>query len=148
MKIPGRTGLDVCGLVTKLGSKVDPKQFTVGKTIVFYHGNLFRTNTIGSFAEYHLHDSRYLAIVPENLLKQHEKDLPKLYCDLASLPCAGFTAHELVCCKLKLPIFKEDNTCMSSNVFKKKNVFVTAAAGGVGGFCVQLLRLWRNTFKP
>lgn len=85
--------------------------------------------------------------MPEGLLKANEKDLSKLYCDLASLPCAGFTAHELVCCKLKLPIFKNENVFLSSNFFQRKNVLVAGGAGGVGGYCVQLLKLWRATFN-
>lgn len=63
-KVPCHIGIDACGLVHSLGSKVDKAHFIPGKTVIYYHGNLFKTNEIGSFAEYHVQDSRYAMIVP------------------------------------------------------------------------------------
>lgn len=53
-KFPCHFGLDACGLVYKLGKKVDQNLFIPNKTVVYYHGNLFLSNEYGSFAEYHV----------------------------------------------------------------------------------------------
>jgi len=71
-----------------------------GKTYVYYHGQLVRKD--GVFAEYTSFDSRCASIVPEELVKS--KEIKTLATEMASLPCAGFTAYQCVCNKLKLPI--------------------------------------------
>lgn len=40
---PRGFGLDGCGLVFKAGEKVNKEELIVGETIVYFHGNLFRT---------------------------------------------------------------------------------------------------------
>lgn len=80
--------------------------------------------------------------MPEELLADNKQDPSKLYTELASLPTGGLTALQIICGKLKFPLFKQE--LIISNLVIRKNVLVTAGAGGVGGFCLQLLREWRN----
>ena len=136
-KYPFTLGLDTCGVVSKTGAKVDTGKFVEGKTIVLLHGSL--ANEHGYFAEYAIHDSRYLSIVPEQLYQG--KDLAKVVAELAALPCASFTAYQIICNKLKIPLTSQQN---SSYVKVVKNIVVSAGAGGVGGFCLQLLKIWRD----
>jgi NADPH:quinone reductase-like Zn-dependent oxidoreductase len=135
---PQNLGLDGCGIVHKRGEKVDATLFKEGETLVYLHGSLF--NQYGYFAEYAIHDSRYVTVVPSELYK--DQDLVGYACKLAAIPCAGFTAYQAVCNRLRLPLYKEEK---SSNVKQVKSIVVTAGAGGCGGFCLQLLKLWRET---
>jgi len=136
-KYPFTLGLDICGVIEKKGSQVDQEKFIEGKTIVLIHGSL--ANVHGYFADYAVHDSRYLSIVPEPLYSN--QNLIEVACRLAALPCAAFTAYQAICTKLKLPI---ESYQPLPNVKTVKNVLVSAGAGGVGGFCLQLLKLWRD----
>jgi len=61
---------------------------------------------------------------------------------MAAIPCAGFTAYQTICNKLKIPIYKEEK---KSNFKSLRYILVTAGAGGCGGFCLQLLKLWKDT---
>jgi len=131
-------GIDGCGIVEKIGAKVDPNKFQEKKTVVYFHGSLWNE---GYFAEFATHDHRFLSIVPPTLYEG--KDLQEVACHLAALPCAGFTAYQAVCDRLRLPIYRQEKPFNFKSV---KSVVVTAGAGGVGGFCLQLLALWRATF--
>jgi len=136
-KYPFTLGLDICGIVEKKGSKVDQDKFIEGKTVVLVHGSL--ANTYGYFADFAVHDSRYLSIVPDTFY--NNENLIEVACKLAALPCASFTAYQAICTKLKLPI---ESYQPLPNVKVVKNILVSAGAGGVGGFCLQLLKLWRD----
>mmetsp|Transcript_24063 Transcript_24063/g.27252 ORF Transcript_24063/g.27252 Transcript_24063/m.27252 type:complete len:360 (+) Transcript_24063:100-1179(+) len=136
---PQVLGIDGCGVVDKIGSGVDATKFVEGKTVVYYHGSLF--NKSGSFAEYYVHDSRFLSIVPQSYLDSADGE--KVYADLASVPCAAFTAYQAVFTKLKLTL----GSGPSLNKKVATSFIVTGGAGGVGGFCLQFLRLWRDSLN-
>jgi NADPH2:quinone reductase len=144
---PRGIGIDGTGLVVAVGSSVDTTQFRVGESIIYFHAPLFNLLN-GAVAEYCLMDSRYAAIVPESLLSARgapgSAERQHLYEELASLPTAAFTAHQLVISKLHFDIFGERNSYQGAhaNIINVRYVLVTAGAGGVGGFCLQLLRLW------
>ncbi len=48
----------------------------------------------------------------------------------------------MIAVKLGLPLTKEDKNF--TNVRKIKSILVTAGAGGVGTYCLQLLNLYRQ----
>jgi len=137
---PYTPGIDGCGTIYKLGPKADSSLLEEGKTLVYFHGSL--QNPDGYFAEYAVHDSRYLSVIPSELYK--DKDLTEFACHLAAMPCAGFTAYQAVCDRLRLSLYKQEKT---SNFKSVKSIVVTAGAGGVGGFCLQLLNIWKSTLS-
>lgn len=137
-KFPFTLGEDACGIVIKRGNKVDPNEFIEGKTFVLVLGNLL--GEYGYFAEYAVHDSRYLSIVPESLYEG--KSIEEVASQIAALPVAAYTAYHTVCNKLKLPLYSQQHR---SDVRLVKNVVATGGAGGVGGYCLQFLKLWRET---
>ncbi|MFJ8201041.1 zinc-binding dehydrogenase [Streptomyces sp. NPDC096152] len=108
---PHVLGLDVVGIVDALGEGVTGTQ--VGQRIA-YHGDLRRP---GGFAEYALAHAAVVTAVPSALDAV----------SAAALPCAGMTAYQAVMRRLRLG--------------KGETVLVTGAAGGVGGFAVQLAAL-------
>lgn len=136
-KFPYTLGLDACGIVLKRGNKVDPEKFVEGKTLVLIFGSLFNEN--GYFAEYTTHDSRYLSIVPEALYKN--KNIQEVATHLAGLPTAAFTAYQGIFNQLRLPLYHQDNR---SSLKIIKTIVVTGGAGGVGGFSLQFLKIWRD----
>ncbi|MGI5461024.1 alcohol dehydrogenase catalytic domain-containing protein [Streptomyces sp. CA-249302] len=101
-------GLDVAGTVDAVGDEV--KGLSPGQRGAG-HGDLRRP---GGLAEFTLADASTLAVVPDGL------DLATA----AALPCAGMTAYQAVVRRLR--------------VAEGDTVLVTAGAGGVGGFAVQL----------
>eukprot|EP01114_Cavostelium_apophysatum_P021496 TRINITY_DN751_c0_g1_i3.p1 TRINITY_DN751_c0_g1~~TRINITY_DN751_c0_g1_i3.p1 ORF type:complete len:332 (+),score=48.25 TRINITY_DN751_c0_g1_i3:180-1175(+) len=115
-KYPFVPGLDVAGTVEKVGPNV--KDFKIGDR-VHYMCDLREPN--GGFAEY----SVVKAIIVSRLPDEVSYEIG------AALPVAGWTAWIAIEEKLRLP--------------KGKTVLVTAAAGGVGGFAVQLAK--RNGLK-
>jgi len=132
---PFLLGNDGCGVIQEIGSAVDSNVFKPGK-LVYYLTNGFQN---GCFAEYTVQDARAISLVPEKALENKEiKDVAVTY---ASLPVAAFTAYTNVCIKLRLPIFPASK---SSNPKIYKNILVTGASGGVGGFVLQYLKLWKQ----
>lgn len=131
-------GLDGCGIVFEVGTKVDPS-YSKGR-LVYWHGSLKNKN--GYFAEYVVHDSRYLTIVPETIYSK--KNIQEIANNLAAIPCAGFTAYQIICDRIRLPLYKNQEY---SNFKSFKNIMITGGAGGVGGFCLQLLKIWKS-FLP
>ncbi|MCG6878993.1 MAG: zinc-binding dehydrogenase [Deltaproteobacteria bacterium] len=103
-------GLDVAGTVDTLGEGVLSCQ--VGNE-VFYHGNLAKP---GGYAEY--------AVAPAHILAK--KPVMVTFADAAAIPCAGMTAYQIL--SRKIPV-KQDH-----------KILIHAAAGGVGGFAVQIAR--------
>lgn len=105
---PHVLGLDVAGTVDALGEGVTGVH--PGQRVVF-HGDLRRP---GGFAEFTLADATTLATVPDTVD----------WAVAAALPCAGMAAFQAVVRRL--------------HVTAGDTVLVTAGAGGVGGFAVQL----------
>jgi len=134
-KYPTIDGIDGCGLIEKMGSKVDTKVFAPGKLVYFFCSVVYD----GSFGEYTIQDSRAISLVPEEALKG--KKLEDVAIEFGSLPCAAYTAFADVCMKLGLPLNAVEKT---TNVKYFKNILVTGASGGVGGFTLQLLRVWKE----
>jgi len=136
--VPSTLGLDACGLVARVGNKVNKEEFLPGKTVVLMLGDIESKH--GYFAEYTIHDSRHLSIVPESIYQ--EKDLVDIACNLAALPFPAFTAYQIICNKLKLPLFDHHKNSSSAKIVR--NIFVNDGFVGVGAFCLQLLKLWRD----
>lgn len=108
-KSPGEIlGIDVAGTVDALGPGVT--HVAAGDRVVVH----LDVTHGGGLAEYCLAPADVLAPIPESVSDT----------DAAALPCAGMTAYQSVDRRLK--ITRDDV------------VLVTAAAGGVGGFAVQL----------
>ncbi len=103
-------GLDVAGTVEACGEGV--QEWNQGDEI-FYHGNLSKP---GGYAEY--------AVAPAHILAKKPADVT--FADAAAIPCAGMTAYQIL--SRKIPV-KPD-----------LKILVHAAAGGVGGFAVQIAR--------
>jgi len=133
---PFLIGNDGCGIIEKIGSSVDPNEFQVGK-YVYYLSNSFEN---GCFSEYTIQDSRAISVVPDKAFEG--KSTEEVAITFASLPVAAWTAYTNVCVKLRLPIFPVPEP---SNPKIYKNIVVTGASGGVGGFALQYLSLWRKT---
>jgi len=132
---PFLTGVDGCGIIEQVGSKVE-SNIKPG-TLVYYAANIYEN---GCFSDYTVQDARGLSVVPEKA--QQGKSIQEVATTFASLPVAGFTAYTNVCIKLGLPIFPVPKPV---NPKFYKNIMVTGGSGGVGGFCLQLLTLWRET---
>lgn len=133
---PFIAGADGCGIVQEVGPKVDSNIFKPGK-LVYYASNIYVN---GCFADYSVQDSRGISVVPDKAFEG--KSLQDAAITFASLPVASFTAYTNVCVKLGLPIFPDSQ---KSRIREYKNILVTGGSGGVGGFCLQLLTLWRKT---
>jgi NADPH:quinone reductase-like Zn-dependent oxidoreductase len=107
---PHIPGLDIAGVVHDAGPEPDPR-FRVGTRVV-WHQDLRRPGGLAGFVTA---PAAVLAVVP-----------PELGMSLAaSLPCAGMTAYQAVVRRLRTE--------------RGQYALVQGAAGGVGGFAVQLL---------
>mmetsp|Transcript_60078 Transcript_60078/g.68359 ORF Transcript_60078/g.68359 Transcript_60078/m.68359 type:complete len:363 (+) Transcript_60078:58-1146(+) len=130
-------GIDGAGIVDKIGSSVDKNKFKEGETIVFFHGNVF--NKSGAYAEYYVHDSRFLTVVPKEVTDSYpEKE--DLFRKLASIPCVALTSYQILFSKLKLSFGSMKEETLNRKLVR--SFFVGAGAGGVGGYCLQLIRMW------
>jgi len=107
---PHIPGLDIAGVVHDAGPEPDP-QMPVG-TRVAWHQDLRRP---GGLAEFVTAPAAVLAVVPPEVTMAVA----------ASLPCAGMTAYQAVVRRLRPQ--------------PGQLALVQGAAGGVGGFAVQLL---------
>ena len=105
---PHILGLDVAGVIADIDQ--ENTSFKVGDR-VYYHGNLARP---GGYAEYALAPAHILAPVPAGILFE----------DAAALPCAGFTAWQILSRKIKPA--------------EGQTILIHGGAGGVGGFAIQL----------
>ncbi|MGW4340350.1 zinc-binding dehydrogenase [Rhodococcus koreensis] len=108
---PAVLGLDVVGTVDAIGDAVSNLQ--IGDRVVF-HGDI---RNRGGLAEYAVGEARVVAVVPPEL------DLVAA----AALPAAGLTAYHAINQRLRIEA--------------GDTVLITGAAGGVGGFAVQLATL-------
>jgi len=111
-KFPIVLGYDGAGVVFKVGANVSG--FKVGDR-VYYHGNV--RQTYGCFAEYATINHLTVSHLPEGVS----------YEDAASLPTAGWTAYTALHDKAR--------------VRPGETILITAGAGGVGGFAIQLAKL-------
>lgn len=109
-KYPHIPGLDIAGVVHDAGPGSDTR-FPVGTRVV-WHQDLRRP---GGLAELVTAPADVLAVVPRSV------DMTVA----ASLPCAGLTAYQAVVRRLRAE--------------RGQYALVQGAAGGVGGFAVQLL---------
>lgn len=109
-RYPFVLGLDVAGTVDLVGSEV--RDFVPGEEVL-YHGDLSRP---GGYAEYACTAAHVLIRKPKALSFEAA----------AALPCAGFTAYQVMQRKLRLR--------------PGETVLIHGGAGGVGGFCLQLAR--------
>lgn len=109
-------GVDVSGVVEAVGPDVDPALGWTKGDRVSAHLNVFRG--CGSFGEYCVADAAAAVRIPEGVS----------HAVAAALPCAGWTAYKALAFKLK------------AAARKGSSVLVTAGAGAVGGYAVQLAR--------
>lgn len=108
---PHILGQDCAGVIAELGEGVSG--FAVGDRVAC-HGDLGRE---GSFAEYVVDDAEVITRIPDGV-----DDVAA-----AALPCAGMTAYQAIVHRL--------------HVEAGQTVLVTAGAGGVGGYAIQLARI-------
>lgn len=107
---PHVLGVDVAGVIEMLGEGVT--SWNPGER-VFYH-TTWRKD--GSYAEFNVAPAHTFARIPDRIS----------FVDAATLPCAGLTAYSTLYRRLRV---REGDI-----------VLVHAAAGGVGGFAVQLAK--------
>lgn len=107
-KYPFILGLDVAGTVEALGANVT--DWNIGDA-VYYHGDLSKP---GAYAEWAVVAAHTIALLPPTLS----------FTEAAALPCAGFTAYQVLHQKL--------------HVQADQTILIHGGAGGVGGFAVQL----------
>src|SRR5208283_3492680 len=107
---PHVLGVDIAGVIETLGEGVD--SWNLGDR-VFYH-TTWRKD--GSYAEFNVAPAHTFARVPEGIF----------FVDAATLPCAALTAY---CALYRRLHIREGDI-----------VLVHAAAGGVGGFAIQLAK--------
>lgn len=104
-------GLDVAGTIDAIGANVTG--WEIGDRI-YYHGNFSKP---GGFAQWAITTAHTIAALPNHLS----------FTAAAALPCAGFTAYQVLYRKLHI---QPDQT-----------ILIHGGAGGVGGFAVQLAAL-------
>lgn len=107
---PHVLGLDAAGVIAALGEGVDG--FELGERVAF-HGDLRRE---GGLAELVVTAADVVASIPEGVTFEQA----------AALPCAGMTAYQAVNRRL--------------HVTEGDTVLITAGAGGVGGYAIQLAK--------
>ncbi len=108
---PHILGLDVAGIIDAVGPNVS--EWQVGDA-VYYHGDLSKP---GGFAELAIAKAHAIAPLPQNLS----------FVEAAALPCAGFTAYQVLHRKL--------------HVQPDQTILIQGGGGAVGGFSVQLAAL-------
>ena len=136
VQFPCQTGLDGSGVIEETGEDVDQSKYQKGSLVVF-HGSLF--NKEGALARFTIQDSKYVCVVPLYLIKSKGLQTNELAEELASLPCAAMTAYQAVFIKMALSFEKNEMEVRNINSF-----VVTAAVGGVGSFCLQYLKIWKE----
>ncbi|MBM6996664.1 zinc-binding dehydrogenase [Paenibacillus sp. DXFW5] len=105
-------GIDVAGVVDTVGEGV-----TTWKTgdRVAYMADFTRP---GGFAEYTVTVAHTVAAIPDGVS----------FTDAAAFPCAGLTAYQILTRKM--------------NIRSGQSLLVHAGAGGVGGYAIQLAKLY------
>jgi len=119
-QLPGVLGFDAAGTVVEIGS--DVKSFSIGDR-VYFAGDL---NRPGSNAEYVAVDERVVGTHPR-LLNAAEA---------AAVPLVALTAWEGLFDGMNVPLPSEQTAAPPQG----KVILVTAGAGGVGSFAIQLAK--------
>lgn len=109
---PHISGADVAGVVDAIGEGVT--LWKAGDRVV-YHGDFTKP---GGFAEYNVTVAHTAAAIPEGVS----------FVDAAAFPCAGLTAYQILVRKMHMQ--------------RGQSILVHAGAGGVGGYAIQLARLF------
>jgi len=112
LTFPFVPGLDVAGVVEEVGSGVT--NFKVGDR-VYYHGSL--SQKYGGFADYAIASAISVIHLPDDISFE----------TAAAVPCAGWTAYKALYDKARIRA--------------GETVVITAGAGGVGVFAIQLAKL-------
>jgi NADPH2:quinone reductase len=107
-------GLDVAGTVDEVGAGVT--EWSVGDRVV-YHGNLAKP---GGYASYSITTAHTVAAIPEGIS----------FIDAAAFPCAGLTAYQAIQRK------------MNMHLRTGQSILIHGGAGGVGGYAIQLARIY------
>ncbi|CAM4162318.1 zinc-binding dehydrogenase [Paenibacillus alkaliterrae] len=105
-------GVDVAGVVDAIGEGVT--RWKAGDRVV-YHGDLSKP---GGFAEYAVTTAHTTAAIPQDISFE----------SAAAFPCAGLTAYQALVRKMRIG--------------KGQTIFIHAGAGGVGGYAIQLARVF------
>jgi NADPH:quinone reductase len=113
---PHVLGVDVAGVIETIDEGIS--SWNVGDR-VFYHATWRKD---GSYAEFNVAPGHTFARIPDGIS----------FVDAAALPCAGLTAYSALYRRL--------------HVREGDIVLVHVAAGGVGGFAVQLAKAARYRF--
>ncbi|WP_243385551.1 zinc-binding dehydrogenase [Bacillus kexueae] len=108
---PHILGVDGAGIVAEVGEGVEDVK--VGDRVV-YHGSFQQK---GTYAEYAVTTAHSVSHIPDDVS----------FIEAAALPCAGMTAYQALFRKL--------------HIQKGETILIQGAAGGVGGFAVQLAAL-------
>jgi NADPH2:quinone reductase len=111
--LPVVLGCDGAGVIVDIGDKVS--EFKIGDEVWFCHGGLGKEQ--GSYAEYTVIDSRWIALKPKN----------SSYIEAAALPLVLITAWGA--------LFEKG--CLQQG----ETVLIHAGAGGVGHVAIQLAKL-------
>ena len=109
-KLPHILGLDLSGVVVKVGAKVE--EFQPGDEVYSSPNHLRQ----GTYAEYTVIDASAVALKPQNLSHQ----------EAASIPLVGLTAWEALVVKGALK--------------PQQKILIQAGSGGVGTFAIQLAK--------
>ncbi|REE89023.1 NADPH:quinone reductase-like Zn-dependent oxidoreductase [Paenibacillus taihuensis] len=109
---PHVSGVDAAGIVDAVGEGVT--QWVVGDRVV-YHGDFTKP---GGFAEYSVTLAHTAAAIPDGVT----------FVEAAAFPCAGLTAYQILVRKMHMQL--------------GQSILVHAGAGGVGGYAIQLARLF------
>ncbi|WP_274651338.1 zinc-binding dehydrogenase [Paenibacillus humicola] len=109
---PHIPGLDVAGVVDAVGPGVE--RWLPGDRVV-YHGDMTKR---GGYAEFAVTTAHTVSAIPE----------PISFVAAAAFPCAGLTAYQALVRKM--------------NIRQGQTIFIHAGAGGVGGFAIQLARIF------
>lgn len=130
-------GCDACGIVEKIGSKVETDTDVREGSLVYFHSHPFKTP--GSFADYVVHDARALGVIPKKIYEG--KDVNKIAIEFGSFAVAAQTSYYDLVLKAGLHLFPIQHP---SQVKIFKNIVITGASGGVGSFAIQLARIYKE----
>lgn len=126
VSFPKISGLDTCGVIHKVGPNV--KDFQTGD-IAVVHGSMEKDGTL---AEYSCHKADVVVNLTKLFPTATKEQLLAKTREFAAIPCVGGTAYYILIHKLKIHLNKE-----------LKNIVITAGSGGVGGACIQLVKIIR-----
>jgi len=131
-------GVDACGIVQKVGSKVEEDtDVKNGDLVYFLHDASVPT---GTFADFVVQDARTVGVVPKKFYEG--KDINKIAIEFGSFPTVFLTAYWDLVKKAGLTIFPIE---YPSHPKLFKNIVITGASGGVGSYAVQLARIYKET---